>query len=156
MNWLIWEKMITSLYNKLLPVKWHALYNMCCKQFITHILLVAAEVLWHLRSPFYHSTQYSQRGWFTNLLLCDIPQNNAPSTGPHHIWCIYTLPFFWPSQAHRQQRISLATVCYGPRVAKYFLGPQLFLQPIWGWGDLGSFQLPQSTSVYPKVPGQCL
>ena len=63
---------------------------MCCKQFITHIIVVAAEGLWHLGSLFYHSTQYSQRGCFTNLLWCDIPLNKAPQTGPHHIWCMYT------------------------------------------------------------------
>ena len=41
------------------------------------------------------TTHYSQWRWFTNLLLCDIPQNKAPCTGPHHIWRIYTLcPFF--------------------------------------------------------------
>jgi hypothetical protein len=43
---------------------------------------------------FYHDTQYSQRGWYTtNLLLCDISRNNAPSTDPHHIWRI-VCPFF--------------------------------------------------------------
>ena len=67
---------------------------MCCKQFITDIIVVAAEGLWHLGSLFYHDTQYSQRGCFTNLLWCDIPQNKAQRTGPHHIWCIHTLcPF---------------------------------------------------------------
>jgi hypothetical protein len=43
--------------------------------------------------------------------------------------------------------ISLAIVCYGDSgVAKHFLRPHLVFQPIWGWGDLGSFQLPQSYS----------
>ena len=64
---------------------------MCCKQFITDIIVVAAEGLWHFGSLFYHNTQYSQRGCFTNVLWCDIAQNKAPHTGPHHIWCIYTL-----------------------------------------------------------------
>ena len=78
---------------------------MCCKQFITHIILIAAEALWHLGSLFYHSTHYSQRGWFTNILWCDIPQNRAPQTGPHHIWSICTLClFFGLWQAHRQQQ----------------------------------------------------
>jgi len=63
---------------------------MCCKQFITHIILVAAEGLWHRGSLFYHSTQYSQRGCFTNLLWCDILWNKAPCTGPCHIWHTYT------------------------------------------------------------------
>ena len=38
-------------------------------------------------------TQYSQWGWLTNLLLCDIPWNKAPHAG-RHIWRTYTLyPF---------------------------------------------------------------
>ena len=67
---------------------------MWCKQFITHIILVAIEGLWHLGSLFYHDTQYS-RGSFTNLLLCDIPQNKAPRTGPRHIWRTYRLFAFF-------------------------------------------------------------
>jgi len=27
--------------------------------------------------------------------LCDTPQNKEPRTGPHHIWCIYTLCLFF-------------------------------------------------------------
>ena len=66
---------------------------------MTHVILFAAEGLWHLGSLFYHGTQYSQRGWYiTNLLLCDILRNNAPRTGPHHIW--RTVPFLWPREEH--------------------------------------------------------
>jgi len=95
---------------------------MYCKQFITVIIVVAAEGLWHLGSLFYNNTQYSQRGWFTNLLWCDIPQHNAPQTGPHHIWCIYTLCHFFGRDKHTDSSafvwmILLASVCYGPRVA---------------------------------------
>jgi len=44
--------------------------------------------------------------------------------------------------------ISLASVGYdGSRTAQYLLLPHLVFQPIWGWGDLGSFQLPQSNSA---------
>jgi len=32
---------------------------MWCKEFITHIILAAAEGLWHLGSLFCHDTQYS-------------------------------------------------------------------------------------------------
>jgi len=43
--------------------------------------------------------------------------------------------------------ILLAVVCYGnSRVVKHFLNWHLVFQPIWGWGNLGSFQLPQSNS----------
>ena len=92
---------------------------MWCTQFITHIILAAAEGLWHLGSLFYHNTQYSQWGWYiTNLLLCGILQNKAPRTGPRHIWRIYTLcPFFDCEKTADGSAgglmISLASVCYG-------------------------------------------
>jgi len=42
---------------------------------------------------------------------------------------------------------SLAGVCYDDsREKEHFLRPHLVFQPMWGWGDLGSFQLPQSNS----------
>jgi len=34
---------------------------MWCKQFITHIILVAAEGVWHLGSLFYHDTLFTTR-----------------------------------------------------------------------------------------------
>jgi len=104
------------------------------------IVLVAAEGLWHLGSLFYQGRQYSQRGWFTNLLLCDIPRNKAPFTGPCHIQCTYTLcPFFGREKntdgSAAGLMILLASVCYGDsRVAKHFLRPNLVFQPIWRWG----------------------
>jgi len=43
--------------------------------------------------------------------------------------------------------ISLASVSYGDsRVTKHFLRPNLVFQPVWGWDDLGSLQLPKSNS----------
>jgi len=43
--------------------------------------------------------------------------------------------------------ILLAIACYGNSgVAKHFLSLHLVFQPILGWGDLCSFQLPQSNS----------
>jgi len=77
---------------------------MWCKKFITHIILVAAKGLWHLGSLFYHDTQFSQLGWFTNLLWCDILLNKATWTGPTtHLAHIYTVPFLWPWKEHRWQ-----------------------------------------------------
>jgi len=41
--------------------------------------------------------------------------------------------------------ISLASVVYGSsQVTQHLLWRNLFFQPIWGWGDLGFFQLLQS------------
>jgi len=84
--------------------------------------------------------------------LCDIPQNKAPRTGTHHIWRIYTLcPFFGREKNTDGKRVGLmillASAYYGDsRVAKHFLRPNMVFQPIWGWRDLDSFQLPQSNS----------
>jgi hypothetical protein len=45
-------------------------------------------------------------------------------------------------------KISQTNVCDGdPLVAKCFLHLHLVFQPFWWWGDLGSFQLPQSNSL---------
>jgi len=122
----------------------HALYEIWCKQFITHIIRVAAECLWHLGSLFYHDTQHSQRRWFKNLLWCDIIWNKTPRTGPRHIWRTYTqYPFLGRENTDGSTvglMISLASVCYcDSRVAKHSLRPHLVFQPIWGWGNLGSF-----------------
>ena len=118
-----------------------ALYKMCCKQFVTHIYVVAAGGLWPLGSLFYHDTYYSQLRWFTNLLLCDIPLNKAPRTGAHYIWCIYTLyPFFGRKKNTDSSKvgltISLASACYGDsQVAKHFLAPKHGLQTNLGVGQ---------------------
>jgi len=43
--------------------------------------------------------------------------------------------------------ITLAIAGYGgSRVAQHLLWPKLVFQPIWGWGNLGFFQLLQSNS----------
>ena len=82
----------------------------------------------------------------TNLLVCDIPRNKAPRTGPRHIWRTYRLYAFFGREKNTDGsggllKILLASVCYGDsRVAKHLLQPHLVFQPIWGWGDLGSKQ----------------
>jgi len=99
--------------------------------------MAAVEGLWHLGSLFYHDTHYSQQGWFTKLLLCDIPQNNAPRTGPCYIWYTYRLCAFCGREKNTHGsgdglKISLASVYYdNSQVAKHFLQPHLVFQPIW-------------------------
>jgi len=44
---------------------------------------------------------HKEGDYITNLLLCDIPLNKAPCTGPRHIW--RTVPFLWPRE-HRWQQ----------------------------------------------------
>ena len=141
MNWLIWEKVFTNFYNKFRPVsRMH--YIKCGVNSSILTILVAAEGLWHLGSLFYHDTQYSKRGWITHFLWCDIPRNRAHLNRPtSYLVHLYTVPLLWQQEAHRWQCIWVDD----SRVAKHFLRPHLVLQPVWGWGDLGSFQLPQST-----------
>ena len=85
-----------------------------------------------------------------NLLLCDIPQNKAPCTGPCHIWRTYRLFAFFGHERNTDGRgdvwkILLASVCYDDsRVATHLLQLHLVFQPVRGWGDLDSFQLSQS------------
>jgi len=52
---------------------------------------MVAAGLWPLGSLFYHNTQYSQWGLFTNLLWCDILRNKAPQTGPRLTQCARSL-----------------------------------------------------------------
>jgi len=148
MNCLIREKMFTYFYNKFRPVnhlhyiKWAvyiSLHNSgCCRG------------LWHLGSLFYHNTQYSQLGWFTNSLWCDILVNKAPHTGPHHMWRIYTLcPFSGHEKNTDGSRvwwmISLAGVCYWDSwVGKHFFIPsQVSAIRIHWWLPPGVWFFPQ-------------
>ena len=135
MNWFIREKMFTYCYNKFWPV--NRVHYIKCG---VNISLLTYFWLLHLGSLFYHHTQYSQWGWFTNSLLCDIPQNKAPHTGPHHIWRIYTL---CPFSGHEKNTdgsgvgltISLASTCYGDSwVTKHFFAPELGLPVNLGMG----------------------
>jgi len=44
-----------------------------------------------------------------------------------------------------ERMISLASAGYGgSQVAQHLLRPHLVFQPIWGWGNLGCFQVLQS------------
>jgi len=69
---------------------------------------------------------YSQLGWITNLLWCDIPLNKASRTVPHHIWRIYALCPFSGHKKNTDDRavgwmILLASVCYcDSQVGKHF------------------------------------
>jgi len=65
MNWLIREKMFTYFLNIFKPVNrmhYIYIYIMWCKWFITHIILVDAEGLWHLGSLFYQDTHIHNWG----------------------------------------------------------------------------------------------
>ena len=82
-----------------------ALYKMWCKQFITDIILVAAQGLWHLGSLFYHNTQYSQRGWYVTNLICVIFCETRHHAHAHVTSCalIHCVPFLWLREEHRWQ-----------------------------------------------------
>jgi len=109
---------------------------MCGKQFITHIIVVAAEDLWHLGSLFYYNTQYSQRGWFTNSLWCDNPQNSAPQRGPYHIWCIYT-PCLFLAVTSRQTAVHLCGWFRWPLFVMAVESQTIFCTHSWSSSNLG-------------------
>jgi len=68
-----------------------------------------------------------------------------------HLAHLYIVPFSCHEKNTDGSRvwlmISLASACYGDsRVTKHLLRLNLVFQRIWGWCNLGSFQLPQSNS----------
>jgi hypothetical protein len=149
MNLFIQEKIFTYCYNKFRPVN----RMQYIKYDVNSSLLTYFWLLQKVCGTINHcfiTTHYSQWEWYiTNLLLCDIPRNKEPRTGPLHIWHTYKLYAFFGHEKNTHGSggllISLASVCYGDsRVAKHLLRPHLFFRPICGWGDLGYFQLPQS------------
>jgi len=150
MNWLIREKMFTYFYNKFRPVNcMHYIncgvnsslhYSGCCIRSVAPWITVLSQ-----------HTLFTDRVIY-KFICSDILWNKAPHTGPHHMRCTYTLcPFF--GRANNTDgsvvglMISMAIVCYGDSiVTKHFLRPPSVFQPIWGWDNLGYFQLPQSNS----------
>jgi len=149
MNWLMWEKMFTYLYNKLLPVN-HMHYIKCAVKSTLHysgccrrsVALWIPLLSWH--------PVFTKRVIYKFIFVWYSTEQCHSNRPTSHLVHLYMVPFFGHDKHSDRSalglKISLATVCYGPRVAKHFLGPYLVLQPICGWGDLGSFQLPQSNS----------
>jgi hypothetical protein len=99
-NWLIWEKMFINFCNKFRLVNCvyyikcgvsSSLHNSgCCIRSVAPWITILSQ-----------HTVFTKRWYITNLLLCNIPQNKTPRTGPHHIWC--TVPFLWLQEEHRWQ-----------------------------------------------------
>ena len=63
-----------------------------------------------------------------------------------HLAHWYTVSFLWPREERTAAQLGWESVCYGDSRVSHFLQPYLVYQPIWSWGDFGSFQLPQSNS----------
>ena len=65
---------------------------MWCKQFITHIILVAAEGLWHLGSLFYQDTQCSYLHIYSGVIFHEIRHHaQAHVTSGAIIHCAFSL-----------------------------------------------------------------
>jgi len=152
MNWLMWAKIFSCFYNKCRPV--NCMHYIKCA--VSSSLLT---LLWLLQKgcgtldPCFIKTHSIHKECVLQIYFDVIfHKNKATRTGPHHIGRIYTLCPFFGCGKHTDGSafvlmILLASVCYGDCwVAKHILHPHLVLQPIWGWADLGSFQLPHSTS----------
>jgi len=101
---------------------------MCCKQFITHIILVAAEGLWHLGSLFFTAHNIHKEGdlliYFGVIFHETMRHAQAHVKSGAFIHC----PFFG-CKKHTDSTafvwmISLASVCYGDSL---FSGPTLGL-----------------------------
>jgi len=159
MNWLMWGKMFTYFCNKFMPVNHMHCIKCAVNSSLLTLLWLLQKVCGTLDPCFITAHSIHKEGdlqIYFGVIFHIKCSSNRPTS---HLVHLYTVPFFGRDKQTDSSpfvwMISLATVCYGPQVAKHFLHPQSALQPIWGWGDLGSFQLPQSTSVYPKVPGQC-
>jgi len=77
-----------------------------------------------------------------------IPHETIHQAKAHvNIWHAYTLCLFSSHEKNTDSSIVgwmilLASAGYGDSWgAQHLLQPHLVLQPIWGWGNLGSFQL---------------
>jgi hypothetical protein len=124
---------------------------MWCKQYLTHIILVAAEGLWHLGSLFIMTHCIHKQGdlqiYFGVIFRETRHHAQAHVTSGALVHCAFSLAARKTHGSGVGWMISLASAGYGEsRVAQHLLRPHLVIQPIWGWGDLGSFQLLQSNS----------
>ena len=117
------------------------------KYFITHIILVAAGGLWHLGSLFYHNTHYSQLQIYFGVIFHETRHHAQAITSGTLTVCLFSGRKKNTHESGVGLMISLASAGYGgSRVVQHLLRQHLVFQPIWGWGDLGSFQLLQSNS----------
>ena len=79
----------------------------------------------------------AQLGWFTNLPWCGILLNKAPRTGPHHIWCIYTLCPFSGREKNTGCRAVGWMISLASAITEHLLRLPLVFQQIGRWGSLG-------------------
>ena len=151
MNWLMWEKMFNCFYNKFRPVNCMHYINCAVNSSLLTLLWLLQKGCGTLDpcSLTTHSIhkESALQMYFGVIFHWTRHLKQAHITSGAFIHCalLYGRDKHTDSSAFGLMTF-LASVCYGPRVAKYILRPHLILQPIWGWGDLGSFQLPQSTS----------
>jgi len=78
-----------------------ALYEMWCKYFITHVILVAAEGLWHLGSLFY-DTVFTIGVIYKFTMVWYSAKQGTTHRPRSHLAHLYDEPFLW-LQEHRQQ-----------------------------------------------------
>ena len=104
MDWLIQEKMLTYFYNTFRPVN-HMHYIKCGVNSSLLTILVAAEGLWHLGSLFYHNTVFKKGVFYKFTLVWYSTKQGKLNRPTSHLVHLYTVPFLWVREAHRQQHI---------------------------------------------------
>ena len=126
MNWLMLEKMFSCFYNKFRSVNCMH-YIKCAVNSSLLTLFWLLQVCGPLNTCFVTTHSIHKEGDLQNLLRCDIPPNNAPQTGPHHIWCIYTPCHFFGHDKHTDSSSSRKTF-FAPT-----LGLAATLGMWWSW-----------------------
>ena len=153
MNWLMWGKMFSYFYNKISPVNLMHYIKRAVNSSLLTLLWLLQKVCGTLDPCFITAHSICKEGdlQISFGVMC-IPWNKAPRTGPRHIWRTYRLFAFFGLEKNTDGtgdvwKISYAIVYYEDcRVPKHLLQLHLVFRPIWGWGNLSSFQLPQSNS----------
>ena len=117
---------------------------MWCKQFITHIILVAAEGLWHFGSLFYHDTIFTIGVIYKFTLVWYSSKQGTTHRPTLHLEHLYTMPFIWPREEHRRQQSCVddfAGQCLLWRLSsrKTFFVPELDLPTNLGMGQSWHF-----------------
>jgi len=139
---------------------------------MTHIILAAAEVLWHLELFFSHHTIHTHTHTHTRALVAieqlyrfcfyvviGETRHHAQThcTFVTFVFSGLSLSLLWTNAA-----VDIVFVFCWPMLVmvavqpvKHLLQPHLAFQPNWGWGDNGFFQLSRSNSSPEVVWNLC-
>jgi hypothetical protein len=117
---------------------------MCCKQFVTHIILVAAEGLWQLGSLLSRRTLFTTRAIYKFIFVWYSSKQGTTHRPTLHLVHLYIVPFIWPWEKHRRQRSSVSDfagqhLLWRISSRKTFFAPELVLPTNLGVGQAWLF-----------------